>query len=285
MMRGLLGIARGLRSHGRLSRALLKQLTPELRAIDFGRGYDARAAFARGPAPGAKGLEHNPLREFFEARKSGHGIWKWRHYFDIYHRHFSRFIGREVHILEIGVYSGGSLEMWRDYFGTRCHVYGVDIEEACRSYENDWTTIFIGDQADRGFWKRVREQAPVMDIVVDDGGHKAEQQIVTLEEMLPHLRPGGVFLCEDVTEVANDFHAFVYGLSSQLNHLKFKPGWERELACEPSPLQRAIQSVHHYPFVTVIEKTSEPVEEFRAPKHGTEWQPFFKENHAANKSG
>jgi hypothetical protein len=59
----------------------------------------------------------NPLRRFFEAHKRGHGIWKWNHYFEIYHRHFSKFRGREVHILEIGIYSGGSLEMWKDYFG------------------------------------------------------------------------------------------------------------------------------------------------------------------------
>src|SRR5215472_13475880 len=59
----------------------------------------------------------NALQDFFDARKTGRGIWKYTHYFDIYERHFSRFRGREVNVLEIGVYSGGSLEMWRDYFG------------------------------------------------------------------------------------------------------------------------------------------------------------------------
>jgi len=66
----------------------------------------------------------NPLRKFFEARQTGRGIWKCEHYFDIYQRHFSRFVGREVGVLEIGVYSGGSLDMWRSYFGTACTVYG-----------------------------------------------------------------------------------------------------------------------------------------------------------------
>ena len=36
-------------------------------------------------------------------------------------------------------------------------------------------------------------------------GHTPEQQIVTLEEMLPHLRPGGVYLCEDVHGIHHDF--------------------------------------------------------------------------------
>jgi hypothetical protein len=38
----------------------------------------------------------NPLREFFDSRKQGPGIWKWNHYFDIYDRHFRRFRGQEV---------------------------------------------------------------------------------------------------------------------------------------------------------------------------------------------
>ena len=72
----------------------------------------------------------NPLWEYFKNHKDGHGIWKWEHYFDIYHRHFAQFVGQKVNVLEIGIYSGGSLEMWRSYFGEESHIYGVDIEEA-----------------------------------------------------------------------------------------------------------------------------------------------------------
>jgi hypothetical protein len=54
--------------------------------------------------------------------------------------------------------------------------------------------VFVGDQADRSFWKRVKQEVPNLGVVIDDGGHIPEQQIVTLEEMFPHLRPGGVYL-------------------------------------------------------------------------------------------
>ena len=64
----------------------------------------------------------NPLESYFDAHTTGPGIWKWRHYFDIYHRHFSKFVGKEVHILEIGIFSGGSLGMWKEYFGPQCRV-------------------------------------------------------------------------------------------------------------------------------------------------------------------
>jgi hypothetical protein len=57
--------------------------------------------------------------------------------------------------------------------------------------------IFIGDEEDRKFWRRFKAEVPAVDIVIDDGGHQTQQQVVTLEELLPHLRPGGVYICED----------------------------------------------------------------------------------------
>jgi hypothetical protein len=127
------------------------------------------------------------MLDFFEGRMQGRGIWKWRQYFDAYEQHLNSFIDREVHIVEVGVYSGGSLDMWRSYFGSRCHIYGVDIEPACKAYEQAGTKVFIGDQADRAFWADFRRQVPKVDILIDDGGHKPHQQITTLQEMLPHL--------------------------------------------------------------------------------------------------
>ena len=221
----------------------------------------------------------NPLREYFEQHEHGRGIWKWNHYFDIYQRHFQKFVGREVHVLEIGIYSGGSLAMWKDYFGPEARIYGVDLEAACKAYEDDSVRVFTGDQADRGFWKRFRAQVPRLDIVIDDGGHHHEQQIVTLEETLPHLRPGGVYLCEDVLGDPNYFAWYVDAFARSLNvanDLKTDlHDSERRAICNPTQLQSVIRSVHRYPFVTVIEKNDTPVAEFVAPKRGTEWQPFL----------
>jgi hypothetical protein len=106
---------------------------------------------------GASAVRQNPLRDFFSAHKEGRGIWKWNHYFDIYDLHFNRFRGSYVHILEVGIYSGGSLEMWQSYFGPRSKIYGVDIEPACKAYESDSVRVYIGDQADRGFWRRFKQ--------------------------------------------------------------------------------------------------------------------------------
>ncbi len=77
----------------------------------------------------------NSLFKYFSEHKEGRGIWKYNHYFESYERHFAKFRGKEVHILEIGVFSGGSLEMWQNYFGPSCKIYGVDIEPRCKVSE------------------------------------------------------------------------------------------------------------------------------------------------------
>ncbi|WP_372366546.1 class I SAM-dependent methyltransferase [Candidatus Uabimicrobium sp. HlEnr_7] len=212
----------------------------------------------------------NPLWEYFQ-NKSGNGIWKWEHYFDIYHKHFQHFIGKKVSILEIGVYSGGSLEMWRSYFGDNCQVYGVDIEPACKNYENSYTNVFIGDQEDRSFWKQIKQDIPEVDIVIDDGGHMTEQQRITLEEMLPFINPGGVFLCEDVHGRFHRFASFAASLTSDL-HLKTSTS---AFTANTSSFQESIKGIFFYPYVVVIEKNLFRQKTFNSHKHGEKWQPFL----------
>lgn len=222
--------------------------------------------------------EPNPLAAYVDRHREGRGVWKWKHYFEIYHRHLKQFVGRPVNVVEIGIYSGGSLDMWRDYFGGQCRIYGIDIEPACKAYEREGVRVMIGDQADRQFWKRFRAEVPNVDVVIDDGGHTTHQQTVTFEEMLPHLRPGGVYLCEDVVGDVNRFACYVQRLALALNVGALEADQadrERSLHTRTSPLQRHVHSIHSYPFVSVVERNRGPVEELLAPKRGTEWQPFL----------
>ena len=249
-------------------------------ALWFSRGLNqARRMRFGGGDPLPNGRSHNDLEEYFDSVASGPGIWKWRHYFDVYHRHLEKFRGRPVNVVEVGVYSGGSLRMWTEYFGDTCRIFGVDIEEACRAYERENVKIVIGDQSDRGFWRRFTSEVPPIDVVIDDGGHQVDQQVATLEELLPHLRPGGVYICEDIPGKLNEFGMYVCGLSRRL----YEPlatasnpdDNARRLVYRASPFQAAIESIHLYPYLVVIEKRAAPVTEFVAPKHGTEWQPFL----------
>jgi hypothetical protein len=217
------------------------------------------------------------LAAYFNSHLTGRGIWKWSHYFEIYERHLAKYVGLDSHILEVGIYSGGSLQMWRKYFGSSAHIVGVDIEEACRAYEESGISIEIGDQADPSFWSRFRHRFPKIDVLIDDGGHTYEQQRITLEEMLPHIQPGGVYICEDIHGGDNQFASYVRALAAELNKFDGAPvdAASGQLSARASSFQRVVGSVHFYPFVAVIERNLTPVETFTAPKHGTEWEPFL----------
>lgn len=84
-------------------------------------------------------------RYFLE--NSSKRLHKWIHYFDIYERHLSRFRNASPVMLEIGVSGGGSLEMWREYYGSGARIVGLDINPECKKHEQDSIEIFIGSQA------------------------------------------------------------------------------------------------------------------------------------------
>ena len=141
--------------------------------------------------------EPGDLERFFR-----HGVHRLIHkppnYFPIYERHLERFRNRPVTMLEIGVFHGGSLQMWKSYLGPEAQIWGVDIDERCKALEEDQIAIRIGDQSDRSFLRKLVSEMPEIDIVLDDGGHMMQQQIRSFEEIYPHVAKTGVYLCEDV---------------------------------------------------------------------------------------
>jgi hypothetical protein len=120
---------------------------------------------------------------------------KWHHYFDIYERFLAPFRGVSFKFLEIGLWRGGSLRMWREYFGTSAAIYGMDIEPSCTEFQKQGFRIFIGNQADKAFLREVKTELQTLDVVIDDGGHTATQQINTFEELYPITKQ--LYIVED----------------------------------------------------------------------------------------
>ena len=122
---------------------------------------------------------------------------KWLHYFDIYERHFARFRDKKPTIVEIGVAGGGSLAMWKAYFGEGARIVGIDIDPACKQHEAESIDIFIGSQDDDALLATIRQSYPRIDIVLDDGSHLMPHMIKTFEVLYPHVDPHGVYMVED----------------------------------------------------------------------------------------
>lgn len=217
----------------------------------------------------------NDLEQYFR-NNDQRLIHKWMHYFDIYDRHFSRFRNRDVVILEIGVFHGGSLQMWKHYFGDRARIYGIDINPRCKELEEENITIFIGSQSDRRFLEGVKQQIPPVDILIDDGGHTMEQQIVTFETLFDHVRPDGVYLCEDLH--TSYWLTFGGGYKRRGTFIEYSKNfidaihaWHSEQkSLRVTPFTRAVDSLHFYDSIMVIEKKPQ-----MEPRHEKTGKPSF----------
>jgi hypothetical protein len=128
----------------------------------------------------------------------GKVIRKWEHYFPVYERHFGPWRGRTLTFLEVGVAHGGSLAMWRRFFGPLATVVGVDIDPKCRAHEENGVFVRIGDQSDPKFLGSIVEEFGVPDVVLDDGSHQMTHIHATFDALYPRMGKNSVYMVEDL---------------------------------------------------------------------------------------
>lgn len=192
----------------------------------------------------------------------GPRINKFSNFFEAYERHFARFRGRPVTICEIGVDEGGSLELWRRFFGEKARLVGIDTNPACRARETPGTRIFIGDQGNPEFLEQVAAETGPFDIVIDDGSHAYEHQLTTFRTLFPHIRADGLYTCEDLctsywketfgggVREPGTYIEFLKSLIDELNAWF----WRDHVENEPDAFARATHGIHFYPALVIIEK-------------------------------
>jgi len=126
----------------------------------------------------------------------------YHNYLNIYERYFGKYRDTLENFLEIGLWEGESLRMWRDYFNVG-NLVGVDILDLSHIELKD-TTILIGDQSVRVDLESIADSSyKQFDIIIDDGGHMMHQQQITLGCMFKYLKPGGIFVIEDLHTCGN----------------------------------------------------------------------------------
>lgn len=119
-----------------------------------------------------------------------------------YSKYYEMFFGpmRDEHVklLEVGIFAGASLRAWRQYFKNG-EISGIDlrgdyeylIEEGCKA-------TYIVDQSSREQLDKFNnEHRDEFTIIVDDGAHDADLQLLTFEVLFEGLRPGGLYCIED----------------------------------------------------------------------------------------
>jgi hypothetical protein len=161
-----------------------------LKSFEF-TGPDVRADILEkyGAAGGLTGLFAEPTET---------AIHKWHHFLPLYDRYFSPYRGKPLKFLEIGVSGGGSLALWRRFFGPEAVIFGIDINPDCAAFDGLAGQVRIGSQDDPAFLAKVVAEMGGIDIVLDDGSHVMDHIKSSLEALFPALSEGGIYMIEDL---------------------------------------------------------------------------------------
>lgn len=201
--------------------------------------------------------------DFLDAlqRHQGRLVDKWSSYPEVYERHLARFRDRPLKLLEVGVFHGGSLQLWRSYLGPEAQIVGVDIDPRCQAYAEPGVIVETADQS------RADSLAPVLarhgpfDVIIDDGSHLSAHQTLTLALAWPQLNDGGVYIVED-THCAYwpSYGGGLRARNSFIEHCKDKVDdlhgyWSRDPASLPvGDYTRELAGLHFYDSIVVMEK-------------------------------
>jgi hypothetical protein len=114
---------------------------------------------------------------------------------DFYDLHLHKFKNEFKNILEIGVFYGASLKMWKDYFPD-CNIFGIDTEDK-REYNDERTIINICEQTD---FNKINElfEDEFFDLIIDDGCHLMREQQLAFLYFSKKVKKGGIYIIEDL---------------------------------------------------------------------------------------
>ena len=211
---------------------------------------------------------------------------KWENYFDVYDKIFLPYLGTHPKVLEIGCAHGGSLELWTKYFDNDLDLYGVDINKDFLGYKFDGVEVDYScvDQGSQEHWDAYLKDGRTFDIIIDDGSHIMDHQILTAINLFPKLNNGGMFVIEDThTSYWKDWEG---GLQKQGTFIEFckhlidlihAPHINQSAPPQLAKAFKDLKSVEFYNSIVVLRK--EHVEHPAKPAHSEDyWHPNFQWN-------
>ena len=114
-------------------------------------------------------------------------IHKWHQYFPVYEQHFERFRNRHVTIFEIGVGEGGSLQLWRGYFGPFATIVGIGCLSPVANRSRTVRCRYASAARPIAFLASLVAEFGPPDIVIDDGSHLQADINATFDFLYPQV--------------------------------------------------------------------------------------------------
>lgn len=233
--------------------ALIKQISRKY----IGYGGSIAEFEYKGPRPERDGDE-GVFEDLFWSQAE-RPIVKWHHYFPIYDRYFGPWRNKPVKFLEIGVAKGGSLDVWRKFFGQDATIFGIDIDPSCAAFDGKSGQVRIGSQADVDFLAAVASEMGGIDLILDDGSHNSHHIRTTFQTLFPMMSEGGTYMIEDLHAAYwSDFAGGYRRNSSFIEDIKIMIDdmhhWYHFNGVKIGEVENLIEGMHLYDSVAVFDR-------------------------------
>lgn len=134
---------------------------------------------------------------------------------EYYEGKFLDFQEKEITLVEIGVRSGASLCLWKNYFSKNAKIYGIDnlddknihsIPVNCEWISGNNVEYIVGDAYNESVRDKIIGD---IDILIDDGPHTFESHVNLLQLYVSKMKKGGIIVIEDISYDYNMLYDFV----------------------------------------------------------------------------
>lgn len=133
---------------------------------------------------------------------------------EFYDKSFKKYLKNDITLVEIGVRSGASLKLWKEYFTKKSKIYGLD-----NLYDKDNFSVPINPEWVDGenveyivgdaYTKDIADKFENIDILIDDGPHTFDSHVLLLDLYIPKMKEGGIIVIEDVSYDPNKLYSYV----------------------------------------------------------------------------
>lgn len=176
--------------------------------------YNEREANVRS-TEGEVDISPKRLVDIFNQYEGPMGFDRWMPYAIHYDTHLQQILkkipnSKTFRMLEIGVQSGGSIDVWKSYFSSHPFYYvGMDIQPRCKRNENTNQNIFIeiGSQLSSEDLINICKKHGPFDFILDDGGHTFDQMKTAIDTLFPMdicMTRNSLYAIEDMHTMAMD---------------------------------------------------------------------------------
>jgi hypothetical protein len=192
----------------------------------------------------------NDLEQIFNEHK-GFISHKYINHLYAYDLHCSKLRNTECCIVELGIGHGGSLQIWKKYYGPKAKIFGIDKNDR-NDLNDDQIKTFVANQNNIQSMEEVASQIPPIDLFIDDGSHETPHHINTFNVFFPKLKEDGIYACEDLHTCYRE--AYNGGYKKSDTFIEFIKNLVDEMNMDQCQLPAYVKSLHIYYLLFLLEK-------------------------------